>query len=315
MRFSVIVPTWNRSRVLGLTLDSLSRQDQAPEFEILVVDDGSTDDTRQTVFHRQTACPAPLHYLYQPNRKQGAARNLGARNASGDLLLLLGDDIVPTPRFLAEHDRAHRLLNPTPAEGSATVVGYTTWPPHFERTRFLEYIGEHGWQFGYALIEDPHDLPFNFFYTSNLSLPRARFLASGGFDESFQEYGWEDIELSFRLKASGMRIAYAPSAVAYHEHPTDFRRFTHRQLQVGRSAWSFARRQPKASDFLGLDRIPNYSRTQHWRFRLLSFLCEVTERSRWLDLSRFYPDLMTYFYMLGVIEGRDLKADHGSQTH
>ena len=55
------------------------------------------------------------------------------------------------------------------------MIGYTTWPEEWKKTRFLEFIGEQGWQFGFSLIEDFENVPFNFFYTSNLSMPRKLF--------------------------------------------------------------------------------------------------------------------------------------------
>ncbi len=305
MQLSVVIPTWNRYRVLARTLEALLHQEEAPAFEVLVVDDGSTDATADVVTQIQLQSPVPVHYLYQPNRKQGAARNLGARRACGHWLVFLGDDIIPSPRFLAEHLAAHLSLDPDPAASRTSVIGYTTWPPEFRRTRFLDYIGEYGWQFGFALIQDPLDVPFNFFYTSNLSLPRRRFLESGGFDESFQEYGWEDIELSLRLQKAGMRLTYAEKASACHNHPLDLRRFAARQRQVGRSAWSFYRRHPDAAGFLGLDRLASYSPLAHLKMRVVGALCRLTEYRQWPDLSRFYPDLMTYYYMLGVLEGKD----------
>lgn len=312
MRFSVVIPTWNRCEVLNRTLEALLNQDSAPPFEILVVDDGSQDETARAVFRLQERAGIPVHYFYQPNRKQGAARNLGARHARGDWLLFLGDDTIPSPQLVAAHDSTHARLDPDPGVSRTTVIGYTTWPPHFRRSRFLEYIGEYGWQFGFALIENPLDVPFNFFYTSNLSLSRHRFVEEGGFDESFQDYGWEDIELSLRLKRAGMRIAYAADAVAYHDHPTDLRSFAARQRKVGRSAWSFHRRHPDAAGFLGLDRIPRYTRLSHWKLRLIGWLCRLTEYRSRPDLSRYYPDLMTYHYMLGVLEGKEANARSGT---
>ncbi len=305
MQLSVVIPTWNRCDVLTRTLEALLRQAEAPEFEVLVVDDGSTDSTASAVARLQQEAAVPLHYLYQPNRKQGAARNLGARHACGRWLVFLGDDIIPAPGFLAEHLAAHLRLDPDPAASRTSVIGYTTWPPEFRRTRFLNYIGEYGWQFGFALIQDPLDVPFNFFYTSNLSISRQRFLESGGFDESFQEYGWEDIELSLRLRRKGMRLVYAEKARAYHEHHLDLRSFALRQRRVGRSAWKFYRLHPEAASLLGIDNLPSCSRLRRLKMGLLGILCRLTEYRNWPDLSRFYPDLMTYYYMLGVLEGKD----------
>lgn len=311
MQLSVIIPTFNRAASLKKTLSALAVQSfDGGSYEVLVVDDGSDDDTAELVREIQQGYPAPLSYFYQQNRKQGAARNLGAANARGDTLVFLGDDIVPLPSFLSTHVNSRRRYEESAAEASKLVlIGYTTWPPEYERTRFLEYIGEEGWQFGFSLIEDPANLEFNYFYSSNVSIKREFFLNSGGFDEQFKEYGWEDIELSLRLKRQGMELVYCPEAVAYHYHEICISSFSERQRKVGHSAWRFYDRHPEMGEFLGIERIPEYSRRDRLKFGILGWLCRWLEHSKHFTLSRYYPDLMTYYYVKGLIEARETKTD------
>ncbi len=305
MEFSVVIPTFNRSGTLALTLAALAAQEfgtdspEASGFEVIVVDDGSSDDTAAVVARISKGFPVPLQYLYQDNRKQGAARNLGAQRATGSYLVFLGDDTVPRRDFLAEHRLSHRNADPKTA-----VIGYTPWADDSSKSRFMEYIGEKGWQFGFSLIEDPQRVPFNFFYTSNLSLSRALFLASGGFDEEFQEYGWEDTELSLRLHGLGMRIVYNRRAVADHHHPTSVASFVRRQRKVGYSAWTFYRKHPEMASFLNVHRVPRYGWSERLRMAVLTRLCCWTERMRWPDLSGYYPDLMSYHYNRGILDAR-----------
>ena len=100
------------------------------------------------------------------------------------------------------------------------MIGYTRWHPRMRLNPFLRYINEYGLQFGYALIDDPENVPFNFFYTSNVSLPRELLLAEP-FDLSFPYPAWEDIELSYRLEKGGMRLVYDRTATVAHDHPTE----------------------------------------------------------------------------------------------
>lgn len=297
MDVSVIIPTYNRAHILAKTLEALARQEGVVGgYEVLVVDDGSKDDTREIVWKQQERVPIPLHYYYQPNKKQGAARNLGAKGARGHLLILLGDDVVPASQLVREHQKAHQN-----GDEKSVAVGYTRWPDDFQITRFMEYIGEEGWQFGYRLIQDPEDLPFNFFYTSNLSIGRRFFLESRGFDESFREYGWEDIELSLRLKQAGMRLKFHRDAVGYHYHPMSMKSFVQRQKKVGYSAWHFSQLHPEAASFLSLDTpLPRYGRLERTKIKALTWLCHLTERLNWVDVSRYYPHLMTYYYLEGL---------------
>ena len=94
---------------------------------------------------------------------------------------------MPEPEWLLYHLEEHRLFG---GDGATAVLGYTSFPPKTDSS-FRVFINEWGAQFGYLLIEDPCSVPFNFFYTSNISLPRGFFLASGGFREDFPAAAWE----------------------------------------------------------------------------------------------------------------------------
>lgn len=304
MLFSVVIPTYNRAETLARTLQALARQDLAqdekPLYEVIVVDDGSSDHTQQVCRGLAEGYPTSLAYLHQENKKQGAARNLGARRATGEYLVFLGDDTVPKTDFLTRH-----LEDRDSSDRRVVVIGYTPWARGYPVTRFMEHIGEKGWQFGFSLIEDPENVPFNFFYSSNISLSRTFFLDAGGFDEEFQEYGWEDIELSLRLKAKGMRLTYHPRAIAYHHHPTTLKSFLRRQHKVGYSAWTFRRKHPEMADFLNTDQVAPYPLSRQLKMAALTRICSWTERLDWPDLSRYYPDLLSYHYNLGLLRARD----------
>ena len=332
MQFSVVIPTYNRALILANTLGALGSQtlglpvppdlsppetgpkepvrrivssDGEPGYEVLVVDDGSTDGTAELVEKLARNFPVPLRYFQQANRKQGSARNLGCGEARGDILVFLGDDTVPAPNFLEEHARARASRNVDHCSARLVVIGYTPWPREYRQTRFMRYIVEDGWQFGFSLIQDPDDLPFNFFYTSNLSITSSFFRESGGFDEGFQEYGWEDIELGHRLQRLGMRLVFQREAIAHHYHPTSFGSFVQRQRKVGSSAWRFYQKHPELDSFLNARRVPRYSILTRLKMDTLSWLCSLTEAQTWPNLSRFYPDLMSYHYNLGILQARN----------
>lgn len=245
---SVVIPTFNRRPVLAEVLQALEAQRGAPPFEIVVIDDGSTDGTFEWLSQRTAGRPVRL--LRQSNRGPAAARNRGVAEAEGARIAFLGDDTVPEPDWLARHWERY-LAEPAGTASWIAVVGYTAWHPRMRLTRFLHFINEQGPQFGYALISDPDKVPFNFFYTSNLSLSRDR-LREEPFDETFPDPAWEDIETSYRLFRRGLRLVYEPRARLRHDHPTDFRRFAARQERAGRSAVRFARKHPELSGFLGL---------------------------------------------------------------
>jgi len=246
LSFSVVIPTFERPDTLGRVLDGLGGQEAPPDFEVVVVNDGSRDETAARLSGYRASYP--LRVFTQPNSGPAAARNRGVREARGARVLFLGDDTVPEERLLAVHARAHA----EPRSEPIAVLGYTTWPRERRVSPFLHHINEYGLQFGYGLIEDREAVPFNFFYTSNISLPRELLLAAGLFDTTFPHAAWEDIEMAYRLARKGMRIVYRPEAVARHHHEISFESFRRRQEKSGESAAIFFDKHPELGEFLGV---------------------------------------------------------------
>jgi GT2 family glycosyltransferase len=244
--FSIVIPTYERSATLRRVLDALSDQRGAPEFEVVVVDDGSRDQTPRLLETYRP--PFAFRFFSQANAGPAAARNRGVEIARGDRILFLGDDTVPETGLLAAHARAHSDAG----RRMVAVLGYTTWPRERRVSPFLHHINEYGLQFGYGLIEDPEAVPFNFFYTSNISLARTALLEAGLFDTTFPHAAWEDIELAYRLTRRGLRIVYRPDAVARHHHEISFASFRSRQASSGESAAVFYGKHPELADFLGV---------------------------------------------------------------
>jgi glycosyltransferase involved in cell wall biosynthesis len=246
LSFSVVIPTYRRCDTLLGVLDALAAQTDAPSFEVIVIDDGSGDATPERLAAYRPRYP--FRFLSQENAGPAGARNRGVREAAARLVLFLGDDTLPEPGLLAAHAAAHAEQRPHPF----AVLGYTTWPRGARVSPFLHHINEYGLQFGYRLIADPDDVPFNFFYTSNVSLPRDLMLAAGLFDTSFPHAAWEDIELAYRLMRRGMRMLYRPAAVARHHHAITFASFRRRQEKAGEAAAIFYAKHPELGGFLAV---------------------------------------------------------------
>jgi len=271
-RISVVIPTYNRLDILPRVLEALAAQ-APPEggFEVVVVDDGSSDGTAG--FLAAHRAPFPLRAFSQANAGPAGARNRGVAESAGRLVCFLGDDTVPEPDFLRRHEEAHRAR---PGRKIA-VLGYTTWPRERRVTPFLHHINEYGMQFGYELIRDPENVPFNFFYTSNISLPRDAFELSGRFDTTFPDAAWEDIEFSYRLSRDGYVIVYEPRAVVRHHHDITFASFRRRQERSGRAAAIFYGKHPELADFLGVASARSGpARVSRWT-KLWASLCERWE--------------------------------------
>ena len=142
MYFSIVIPTWNRQEMLMRVLAALEKQDDAPEFEVIVINDGSTDPTENIATMHWAL---PLTFRTQPNSGPGTARNHGVTLAKGKFVIFIGDDTVPERNFLAEHARVHRDTNDDPL---TAVLGYTAWPRGERVTAFMHFINDYGLQFG-----------------------------------------------------------------------------------------------------------------------------------------------------------------------
>ncbi|MBF0302441.1 MAG: glycosyltransferase [Desulfamplus sp.] len=247
---SIIIPTYNRCHILNKVLKALEQQTiDKYRFEVIVVDDGSTDDTADMVREFSVNSQINIRYFFQENKKQGAARNLAIKHAEMPILIFIGDDTVPDIRFIESHLSFHeKLENPS----QSCVIGYTTWPKDIKVTPFMQYIGEFGHQFGYSLINANCPLRFNFYYTSNLLIPSS-VLAKHDyfFDEDFDVYGWEDIEFGYRLENSGAQLFFNREALAYHYHPVTVSSFCKRQENVGKASNIFIKKHPELEWFLG----------------------------------------------------------------
>ncbi|MEM6454906.1 MAG: glycosyltransferase [Acidobacteriota bacterium] len=297
---SVIIPTYGRMDTLPEVLDAVEAQDDAPPYELIVVDDGSPDDTPRYLRQRRFRVPAQVHS--QANAGPAAARNRGVAAARADHVAFLGDDTVPSRGWLAAHLAARdRHARDADNDRPLAVIGYTGWHPRMTLDPFLRYINEYGLQFGYALIDEPADVPFNFFYTSNLSLPR-RCLVDEPFDEGFPYPAWEDIECSYRLSKRGLRLVYAPTATTAHDHPTTLARFMARQEKAGFCATVFHARHPELGGFLGLGPDgpppPPPIRLQQARERMARFLLSIG-----LSTPRLWEEVLRFHYIRGLHRG------------
>jgi glycosyltransferase involved in cell wall biosynthesis len=293
---SVVIPTWNRMDALPEVLLALEGQEGAPPFEVVIVDDGSTDGTGPWLARRRFLIP--VRVLTQPNRGPAAARNAGVAAARGDLVAFLGDDTVPHKGWLAAHRAAHRDRGDG---GELAVLGYTGWHPRLRVTPFLRHINEHGAQFGYGLITENEDVPFNFFYTSNISLRRRR-LCDEPFDLGFPYAAWEDTELSYRLAKTRLRLVYEPHARTFHNHPTDLARFMARQEKAGYSAVVFHRLHPELGGFLGLGPGGPPPLPDPFRQRLRERMARLLQKTP-LRTPRLWDAVLRDHYIRGLWRG------------
>jgi len=196
---SVQLCTYNRRALLGRVLDALFHQDlDADEYEIILVDDGSDDGTYEGVLAHLSP-PCALYLVRQTNAGLAHGRNVGIARARGDIILFMDDDVLATPGLLSAHVRFHRQHPDSICRGVAiNVESFDDLPAPSYSLR--NYSGA-------------------YFWTTNVSVPLRLVIAAGCFDERFREYGWEDLELGFRLRRMGIPSILERDAVVYHHKP------------------------------------------------------------------------------------------------
>jgi glycosyltransferase involved in cell wall biosynthesis len=234
---SVIIPTRNRREMLGRMLDACQRHASGCELEFVIVDDGSTDGTRELLGGMSTF-PFNLRWESLPPGGPGRARNHGATLARHDVLLFLGDDILPAND---EFFRTHASRHAEYPEHNFALLGKLDWPKaaDFPINFTMRRIHEDGSQFAFSKLSPNTFVGWQFFYASNVSLKKAlvRDWMCEGFDAGFVGAALEDMELAYRFDQSplGMRIYYDPVSVGLHYHPYTLSGFLDRQYFVGRS--------------------------------------------------------------------------------
>ncbi|HVB86892.1 MAG TPA: glycosyltransferase [Candidatus Dormibacteraeota bacterium] len=190
---------------------AVSNQSFSPRrYEVLVVDDGSTDGTED--FCREFRSRFEFHYLRQSNAGAGAARRLGVEHARAKFLLLFNDDTIADRALLAQHWRAHR----DSMGGKMAVLGDFRYPESARRRALTHFLSTEPFLFPQVTLA-PGDHSKNvYFIASNLSLRREAVLEAGSFDPRFRIA--EDTELGVRLRQIGFHVRYVPEARAIHDH-------------------------------------------------------------------------------------------------
>ncbi|MEO8275470.1 MAG: glycosyltransferase family 2 protein [Thermoanaerobaculia bacterium] len=278
-RFSVVVPTFNRREALERTLAGYERQDSStPEFEVLVVDDGSTDDTGE-LLDGWRSDRFVLRVEHQSNRGPAAARNRALAVASGEVVLFTGDDIEPAEDLLLRHEQAQRAS----PNGETAYFGRIDWPSALPTTATMRHItGRGAQQFSFFYLEDGREYDYRHFYTSNVSIPRQLLDREPElFSEAFPAAAFEDAELAFRLARHGLRLRYLAGARAWHWHHYDASSFFARQERCGEMAHLLLRMHPETGREIDLRVLSGF----RWR----SFLIAGIGRGRLRRLSLDLP--------------------------
>lgn len=243
---SVVMPTFNKKERLGLALESFKYQTvNRDDFEVIVVDDGSTDETE--VLFRTLDYAFNVRYLRKQNEGRSVARNTGIRAAKGEIVIFCDDDLIVGPKFIEMHIKAHNGREDGVVHGLIYNLPYLKFFKNPETAETYEAISEEQLEMlktfiikreriGYieeihaqskmTLLEkviksiathDIHELKWLYFTGGNVSCKKSLMEEVALFDSSFgKEWGSEDFELGYRLYLKGANFIYAPEAYNYH---------------------------------------------------------------------------------------------------
>jgi GT2 family glycosyltransferase len=223
---SVVIPTFGKADLLSETLAALGRQTYPPDrMEVVVVDDRSPDGTAEMLSGLATRF-ALRRLRHDTNRGRAAARNTGVRGASGELVVFLDDDMRAEPGLVEEHVRFHD------SHPGAAVIGNALTAPELGRSNVFAYMDTRG----VHKLRPGSRSPARYFLTNNSSVPRKALLDVGLFDESFLSYGFEDMDIAYRLERdAGLQFWYCSGAVAYHIHHHTLDQLLSKRLESARS--------------------------------------------------------------------------------
>jgi len=207
IEISIIIPICNQADTLLKTLDSLKNQiKQKRNFEIIVCDDGSTDG----IGERLKSLNYPIFFKYLKNNPplgRAQNRNHGFKNSSGERVIFIDGDMIPSSEFINAYAKAD-------IENTVSIGGIKLHPD-IKRNHFEDYLYQRGL---YRAKPEGEELPGRLFASGNFMISRKLFERYNGFDTAFAGWGGEDLDFGLRLEKNKVRIISVPKALTQHRH-------------------------------------------------------------------------------------------------
>jgi GT2 family glycosyltransferase len=292
---SIIIPTYNRKSILEKCLKALFNQNcPKDKYEIILIDDGSTDDTRTMIESLSPSCK--LKYL-RNEKRMGVprTRNKGIRQARGKYIIFTDSDVIVTPNFIRQHMDYHKKYQDVIVNGELI------------RVSSLKQIGKKR--------KSIFDLSFSPFDTANVSVARKHLLKVGGFDEDLLAYGWGDPELGYRLRKAGLKCKKNQHALGYHfkkKSLSDLPSLCEKEKMRGASGALYYRKHPHLSVRLATQCNPVFLLASIGKWmdknkkgrKILAFA--ERHRINWL-FSLLVKLIASHYYLMGWREGMECK--------
>ena len=239
---SVVIGSFNQAKVLEKVLNAFNQQNTSISFEVIVCDSGSTDGSHELFKNFQANFI--FRSFIKENQGKAAARNLGIEKASAPIVLITDSDMIPDPSLISSHYQAHKQIKqPACFEGCTYNLTHYHYPIIPSNT--FPYIRKQPKAFS--------KVGWHYFLTGNVSAPTDLLRQNNAFDEHFSNYGWEDLELGYRIiKKEKNPLYYLPQAINYHYHVISKQDDITRCKLKGESAKLFLQKHPELKQFLGI---------------------------------------------------------------
>ncbi|KPK52777.1 MAG: hypothetical protein AMJ59_26530 [Gammaproteobacteria bacterium SG8_31] len=237
--FSIVIPTFQRKRMVTALVRSLANQAFDEAIEVIVVVDGSTDGT--AVALRNIDVPFPLTVIEQKNAGAAQARNAGAKKARGKILFFIDDDMEADSNLLAEHARSYR-------KGADVVIGHMPLHPESPPNLLTRSVQKWADERFHRLSAPDANIDFHELLTGQISLRREIFTSVGAFDTRFTSggsFGNEDIDFGYRVLQIGCQVNFNPGAITWQRYEVSPDTYLHRARETGRADILLARKYPR----------------------------------------------------------------------
>ncbi len=273
LRVSVIIPTYNAADRLRECLQALEKQNFPREqYEIIVVDDGSTDATALIIKNYY------VRYYYQMNKGPAAARNKGVKMAIGNIILFTDSDCIPDNNWIKEMVSSFQSPEIAGVKGTYKTAQRALWA-RFAQIEFIERYK--------LLLKNKY---IDMIDTYSAGYRKNLFLSMGGFDTSFPVPNNEDTDLSYRMSLNGYKMVFNPDAIVWHTgHPDTTMKYV--KLKFWRGYWRMVVYQRYSAKIIKDSYTPQALKLQIL-FAFISIPCLIS--------MSFAPKLIFYFSLFWV---------------
>ncbi|MFC1736048.1 glycosyltransferase family 2 protein [Candidatus Hydrogenedentota bacterium] len=246
-QISIVIPLHNQGRLVPSLFNGLAAQ-TFNDFDVVFIDDGSTDDTTEMVEHIKGETPFKFRLIRQEHQGTNVARNRGFCETDSALILYMDGDVEPKPRLVEAHIEAHR----THPDENIAVLGSILQPD--DATPMMKFTSTGMWD----SLSTEQTLSWRYFFTTNISVKKEFLLNNGGFNEELRRF--QDLEFGYRLGKAGLEIVYCSEAAGIHKHYAGFSELLEKTRQYGDALSQLLALHPEMADVLETENILPWER-------------------------------------------------------